>query len=143
VSRRLLCLVTTAALLVGCGGDDAAGEYRDNAERHCTAANDAADAVTGPSDTAESVARYAGAIAEIRRLEANRLRRLVPPQELKSDHDRLVSATDAVVAALESVEQAALQSNRSGAELASRQGQQAEQRRADAADALGLETCAQ
>jgi hypothetical protein len=141
----MLCLAVAAALLAGCGGgsDEAVDDYRERADAICTTANTAADAVRAPTDDPASVADYAGAIAEIRRTEGNALRALTPPEQLRDDHDTLVRASDAVVQALESLRQAALQTNRAGAELASRQGQQAEQRGATAADALGLTTCRQ
>jgi len=136
-------LAALVLVLAGCGGDDgsSAQGYREQAEKICVSASRDAAAVTPPSDSAESVATYSDAVAEIREREAVALSKLETPSELEKSHALLVNASGAIVRSLQDLARAAERSDRTAATAAADAGARAAAQARRAANELGLPSC--
>lgn len=86
--------VGVVALIAGCGGGDSdapsAEEYRQQADRICLSSNRGTDALTEP-ERPDQILAYLRAGLPIQQEELEGLRALEPPEELRADHDRVVS----------------------------------------------------
>lgn len=87
--------VGVVALIAGCGGGDdpdalSAEEYRRQADQICLTSNRGTDALAEP-ESADQVLAFLQAGLPIQQEELEGLRALEPPDELRADHDRIVS----------------------------------------------------
>ena len=136
-----LVLVLTAA---GCGGGgSSADDYRDEATAICEEASADVSAVPPPGDSAEDVATYSDAVAEIRSRETVALDELEPPDDLAKSHTLLVNASGAVVRSLRDLARAAERGDRDAASGAAANGARAADQARRAAEELELPACGQ
>lgn len=131
------------AALAGCGGggDGSPDDYRQAANAVCTRAAAAAMAIPSPSDSAESVAAYSGAVGAIREDETRDLAALDPPNDLEEAHTDLVNASGAIVRSLHDLEQAARRADKQAAAAAAATGARAAVKARAAASELELDAC--
>lgn len=137
-----------AALVVaaGCGGDDGASpeDYVRDGNAACARAEQAAGDVERPStDSAEAVAGYASAVLPIARERLESFRELEPPQEQERFHERLVLEQERLVAAVETLADAAAREDRVTAARAATEGAGARERSRLLFQQLGLTRCAE
>ena len=141
--RQRIAVLGSVVALAGCGGGTSASEYREQAEEICTTATSEASEVPPPSDTAESVAEYGDAVAEIRERETVALDELDPPDDLEAAHRQLVNASSAIVRSLNDLARAAERDDRTAAAAAAAMGDRAADQARRAADELELPACGQ
>ena len=100
--RRLLTILTLAAAtaLVACGGDDAmsTSEYRAEAKKICTEADEATENVQEPTRaTSEAISEYFKRLLEANDRTTKRFEGLEPPKDLEKAHqDALTANSDGV-----------------------------------------------
>ena len=140
---RLAALAALVLALSGCGGGTSAADYRDEATGICETATREAAAVAPPDDSAEPVAVYSDAVAEIRQRETVALDELEPPDDLRADHTLLVNASGAIVRSLLDLARAAERGDRDAATAAAGAGSRAADQARRAAEGLDLPACGQ
>ncbi|HSL64734.1 MAG TPA: hypothetical protein VK874_08755 [Gaiellaceae bacterium] len=107
------------------------------------AARQAEDVEQPSADSAEAVAAYANAVLPIARDRLDALEELEPPDDLERFHERLLTEQEQLVAAVETLADAAERDDRVTAGRAATEGAGARQRSRLLFQQLGLTRCAE
>ena len=131
-------------LSAGCGGGDgerlSKEEFQTQANAICAKYQKQIDAIGAPSSLDE-VPDLISQILPILNKEIDEISALDPPEELQSDFDKMLAATDRTKAAADDLSEAAKAGDQAGVQQALEEGNAASKEADDLAANLGLQDC--
>ena len=131
-------------LSAGCGGGDgerlSKEEFQTQANAICAKYQKQIDAIGAPSSLDE-IPDLISQILPILNKEIDEISALDPPEELQSDFDKMLAATDRTKAAADDLSEAAKAGDQAGVQQALEEGNAASKEADDLAANLGLQDC--